>query len=77
MHLCWELVQVFPIASRELGSYIFISLMYTVEVGITFPKHHRSISKEFSKINPMLTELAVNYQKRNLMEANKVDSVHP
>lgn len=50
-----------PIASRGLGSYIFISLMYPVEVGITFPKHHRSISKKSSKTNPVLTELLVNY----------------
>lgn len=45
-----------------------------MKVGKISPKHHRSVSKTSSKINLMLTELVVNYQNGNLMEASKLDS---
>jgi len=55
----------------------FISLTYTIEVGKPSPKHQRTVSKESSKINMMVTELVVNYQNRNPMEVNKLDSIQP
>lgn len=68
---------VFSTASKGFRSHIFISLTYTMEVGKNSPKDHRLASKAFSNINSMLTELVVNYQNRNLMEVNKLDSADP
>lgn len=48
-----------------------------MEAGKTSPKCHGLIYKESSKINPMLTELVVTYQNRNLVEVNKLNSVDP